>query len=124
MGWAIAVAYLLVGEAVSRYYTQKIKIKYQLKLSRKEEDSLATNGFLLFFFWLPFLFLLAIIALFKKTKAIKTKAEIQKNPHAILKKFCQGPMSLCDSAKYECSKCQSINQINALDKIYGEKVNN
>lgn len=74
MGWAIAIVYLLVGEAVSHYYTQKIKIKYQPKLSRKEEDSLTTNEFLLFFFWLPFLFLLAIILLLKKTKAIKTKA--------------------------------------------------
>lgn len=122
MEWIIAVIYLIIGDVVGRCYARKMKNQHCIG---KKEDDIAVQELFLFFLWLPFLFLLAGIALFEKTKTIKKNYEVQqKLKSASLRDICKGPMSLCDSAKYDCSKCQSINQKNALEKIYGEKINN
>lgn len=126
MQWIIAVIYLIIGDVVGRCYTRKMKNKYLIgKCISKKEDDIAMQELFLFFLWLPFLFLLAGIALFEKTKTIKKNYEVQQRlKSASLRDICKGPMSLCDSANYNCSECQSVNQQHALEKIYGEKVNN
>lgn len=44
-----------------------------------------------------------------------------KQKKATLKDFCKAPIGVCNSVGYDCSKCPSINQINALDELYGKE---
>jgi hypothetical protein len=118
MIWGILAIYFLVGDVISRYYVRRMKSKYII-IGRKESEAFALEELFIFFLWLPFLFFLAIALLIEKAKDIRKRMVFRKKiKKANLRKFCQGPMGLCDSVNYDCSQCPSINQIMALEKIY------